>query len=315
MMTNTKSVSVKSITANVHRPHSFKNAIVTRALPKGVKLPVWDWTETLEEHEYDGAYGFAKDLLDDRGASFETDHLGFGEDARYVSGQEILNCLKPGVYPYLPTYVEFGIHSSRRQNSDTWSFYTNCAYILKLWVNHCFEDIFYEDWHDEIIIKDMREKASYYAEKAKDVKKDCEALYEEVKDFISSVEGTLWENDCDDPTIYLKDNYDIRFVTDTENYYEDGDTEVTVRDEDGDDVEYRDDFVDKHTHAMIEQWNDLEGDYDCDAFGDEVNDAGDLYFFSLIKTALTVAKERMAEWDGIDHTVDDDDCEDEAVAE
>lgn len=174
---------------------------------------------------------------------------------------------------------------------------------------------------DDALEKSIVDTASWCREKAEMIEKECDALWDEIYDFV--VEGGYDMNDGanrDPFDLTLKDGKRIWFNTNTAHFFEDGDQIVFVMDSDvehperhryrGSD-EYRDDFVEDHTRAMWDDIQSIHREHDFDAFDDELNDAGDLYYITMVKTALTVAKEHMAKWDGIDHTVDDD----EAVAE
>lgn len=165
------------------------------------------------------------------------------------------------------------------------------------------------------IINNIRECAEACSKDAAELKKECKALYEEVKDFIDSEKLDL------DDYLYgvkltLKDESELTFNTDTETAYHDKDTKVRIMETSILGIHhysYREDFVDDCVDYIKDGITELceQYDHDCIEFEDELNDAGELLYYSLLKTALTVAKERMAKWDGIDHTVDDD----EAVAE
>lgn len=288
--------SVKSIVAN-HL--NLKNATVTRALPKWCKLHADDGHYSVLQ-DYDKDYGFEcmRDLLTDRNAG-DIKTNGY-TDGYVLFGQDIRKCLKPGMYYEIPDDAEFGIKWDRR--SEGFWFYTNCPYVEKLWNEERFVEEFYKD-RDECIIADICEKAKGFAEDAKCVKEECEKLYDEVKDFIADYDGDLWDSD-DEYAFHLKDGCTLSYNTAMTFFYHDGDEVVEISDEEGC-KSYRDDFVEKYTDDLFEQWNEIEAECDLD---DEINDAGELYCYSLLKTALTVAKERMAKWDGIDHTDDDDEC-------
>ena len=322
-----KSVSVNKLIATARRPHSFKKAIVSRALPKWMKLPVWDYTENLQEYNDDEAGAVIKGFLEELDATFEYDHDGFGYDCLYLKGHDILKCLDKGAYYKIPEDAEFGVETSRRQGDDGYWFYTNCPYIKKLWEDECFSKEFYSDFHSAILINRMHNCAKACSEDAAVVIKECKELYEEVKDFIVDAGDFDSFSDWYGVELTLKDGAELTFDTDIESFYERGDSDVciTETDEDGHVHQtHRDDFVDDCTGYITGLWDDVGKAYKEDdiffdwsspVYVDDVNDAGELYFYSLLKTALTVAKERMAKWDGIDHTVDDDEADDEAVAE
>lgn len=167
------------------------------------------------------------------------------------------------------------------------------------------------------IINNIRNCADACSKDAAELKKECKALYEEVKDFIA-----YEKLDLDDflygVKITLKDESELTFNTDTETFFHDKDTEVRVLETSLLGIPhyaYRDDFVENYVDYIDDGITELCEQYDHDGlyYADELNDAGELLYYSLLKTALTVAKERMAKWDGIDHTVDDD--EDEECAE
>ena len=160
------------------------------------------------------------------------------------------------------------------------------------------------------IIRNIRNCAKACSKDAAELKKECKALYGEVKDFID------YESlDLDDylygVELTLKDEAELTFDIDAQTAYNDKDTKVRI-------IEtnilglhhysYRDDFVDDCVDYIKDGINELCEQYDHDwvEFEDELNDAGELLYYSLLKTALTVAKERMAEWDE-----DEDECEDE----
>ena len=161
------------------------------------------------------------------------------------------------------------------------------------------------------IIRNIRDCAKECSKDAAELKKECKALYDEVKDFIDGESLDL--NDyLYGVKLTLKDEAELTFCADAETAYCDKDTKVRI-------IEtnilglhhysYRDDFVDDCVDYIKDGINELCEQYDHDwiEFEDELNDAGELLYYSLLKTALTVAKEHMAEW------VEDD--EDEECAE
>ena len=164
------------------------------------------------------------------------------------------------------------------------------------------------------IINNIHKCAKACSKDAADLKKECKALYEEVKDFIS--DETL---DLDDylygVKLTLKDEAELTFTTDTETAFHDRDTKVRIMETNVltnflgiHDYSYRDDFVEDYIDYIKDGIETLcERGHDCLDYEDDLNDAGENLYYSLLKTALTVAKERMAKWDGIDHTIDDDD--------
>jgi hypothetical protein len=159
------------------------------------------------------------------------------------------------------------------------------------------------------IINNIRECAEACSEDAAELKKECKALYEEVKDFID-----YEKLDLDDylygVKLTLKDEAELTFTTDTETAYHDKDTKVRIM-ETGilgiHHYSYRDDFVEDYVDYIKDGINELceQYDHDCIEFEDELNAAGELLYYSLLKTALIVVKERMAKWE------DEDDCEDD----
>lgn len=160
------------------------------------------------------------------------------------------------------------------------------------------------------IIRNIRNCAKACSKDAAELKKECKAMYEEVKDFID------YESlDLDDylygVELTLKDEAELTFNTDTQTAYNDKDTKVRIMVTSILGIHhysYRDDFVEDYVDYIKDGINELCEQYDHDwiEFEDEINDAGALLYYSLLKTALTVAKERMAEWDE-----DEDECEDE----
>ena len=166
------------------------------------------------------------------------------------------------------------------------------------------------------IIRNIRNCAKACSKDAAELKKECKALYEEVKDFIDYESLDLDDYLCG-VKLALKDEVELTFDTDTQAAYNDKDTKVRI-------IEtnllglhhysYRDDFVDDCVDYIKDGINELYEQYDHDwiEFEDELNDAGELLYYSLLKTALTVAKERMTEWD---EDEDEDECEDEECAE
>ena len=159
------------------------------------------------------------------------------------------------------------------------------------------------------IIRNIRNCAEACSKDSAKLKKECKALYDEVKDFID------YESlDLDDylygVKLTLKDEAELTFTTDTETAYYDKDTKVRIMETSLLGIHhysYRDDFVDDCVDYIKDGINELCEQYDHDAyeFYDELNDAGELLYYSLLKTALTVVKEHMAEWDD----EDEDDCE------
>ena len=108
----------------------------------------------------------------------------------------------------------------------------------------------------------------------------------------------------------MKDGAELTFTTDTETCYYDKDTKVRIMVTSLLGIphnSYRDDFVDDCVDYIKDGINDLCEQYDHDAydFYDELNDAGELLYYSLLKTALTVAKEHKSIWDDED---EDEDC-------
>ena len=164
---------------------------------------------------------------------------------------------------------------------------------------------------ETIIINNIRDCAKECSKEAAELKGECKALYEEVKDFID------YESlDLDDylygVELTLKDGAELTFTTDTETAYYDKDTKVRIMVTSLLGIphySYRDDFVDDCVDYIKDGINVLCERYDHDAyeFYDELNDAGELLYYSLLKTALTVAKEHKSIWD--------DEDEDESVAE
>lgn len=152
------------------------------------------------------------------------------------------------------------------------------------------------------IINNLRENAANCSAAAAELKEECKALYEEVKDFIED------ENlDLDDylygVELTLKDGAELTFNTDTETFFHNRDTEVRVW---ATSYTYRDDFVEDYVGYASDRIDELCEKYGHDGAGfvDELNDAGELLYYSLLKTALTVAKERMAEWTDEDEDED-----------
>lgn len=166
------------------------------------------------------------------------------------------------------------------------------------------------------IITNIRECAEACSKDAAELKKECKALYEEVKDFIAYKKLDL-DNYLYGVKLALKDGVELTFSTDTETFFNDKDTEVRIMETDLlgiPDYSYRDDFVEDYIDYIKDGIETLceQYDHDCFEFEDELGGAGENLYYSLLKTALTVAKERMAKWDGIDHTIendDEDECE------
>ena len=148
------------------------------------------------------------------------------------------------------------------------------------------------------IINNIRECAKDCSKDAAELKKECKALYEEVKDFI---EDELY-NPIGGVNLTLKDESELTFNIDVETAYLDRDTKVRIMETSILGIPhyaYRDDFVEDYVDCINDDINELceRYDHDCTEFEDELDDAGGLLYYSLLKTALTVAKERMAEWD------------------
>lgn len=169
------------------------------------------------------------------------------------------------------------------------------------------------------LINNILECAEACSKDAAELKEECKALYAEVKDFIA-----YEKLDLDDylygVKLMLKDEVELTFNTDTETFFHDKDTKVRIMETSLLGIHhysYRDDFVEDYVDYIKDGINELceQYDHDCIEFEDDLNGAGELLYYSLLKTALTVAKERMAKWDGIDHTVDDDEDECEECAE
>ena len=162
---------------------------------------------------------------------------------------------------------------------------------------------------ETIIINNIRDCAKECSKEASELKKECKALYEEVKDFID------YERlDLDDylygVELTLKDGAELTFTTDTETFYYNKDTKVRIMVTSLLGIphySYRDDFVDDRVDSIKDGINDLceQYDHDADEFYDELNDAGELLYYSLLKTALTVAKEHKSIWDDED---EDEEC-------
>lgn len=166
---------------------------------------------------------------------------------------------------------------------------------------------------ETILINNIRECAKDCSKDASELKKECKALYEEVKDFID-YESLDLDDYLRGVELTLKDEAELTFTTDTETFFEDKDTKVCIMETSLLGIphySYRDDFVDDYVDYIKDGINELCEQYDHDAyeFEDELNDAGELLYYSLLKTALTVVKEHKSRWD------DEDEAEAEYVAE
>ena len=162
---------------------------------------------------------------------------------------------------------------------------------------------------ETIIINNIRDCAKECSKEASELKKECKALYEEVKDFID-YESLDLDDYLRGVELTLKDGAELTFTTDTETFYYDKDTKVRIMVTSFLGIphySYRDDFVDDRVDYIKDGINDLCEQYDHDAyeFDDELNDAGELLHYSLLKTALTVAKEHKSIWDDED---EDEEC-------
>ena len=170
------------------------------------------------------------------------------------------------------------------------------------------------------LINNIHKSAKACSKDAAELKKECKALYEEVKDFIAYKKLDL-DDYLDGVKITLKDGAELTFTTDTETGFHDRDTKVRIVEPTLltsvlgiYDYSYRDDFVEDYIDYIKERVETLcERGHDSIAYEDDLNDAGELLYYSLLKTALTVAKERMAKWDSVDE--EDEDEDDEAVAD
>lgn len=166
---------------------------------------------------------------------------------------------------------------------------------------------------ETILINNIRECAKDCSKDASELKKECKALYEEVKDFIDYESLDLDDYLCG-VELTLKDEAELTFTTDTETAFKDKDTKVRIMETSLLGIHhysYRDDFVDDCVDYIKDGINELCEQYDHDAyeFYDELNDAGELLYYSLLKTALTVVKEHKSRWD------DEDEDEAEECAE
>lgn len=162
---------------------------------------------------------------------------------------------------------------------------------------------------ETILINNIRECAKDCSKDASELKKECKALYEEVKDFID-YESLDLDDYLRGVELTLKDEAELTFTTDTETFFKDKDTKVRIMETSLLGIphySYRDDFVDDCVDCIKDGINELCEQYDHDAyeFDDELNDAGELLYYSLLKTALTVVKEHKSRWDD----EDEDECE------
>ena len=154
---------------------------------------------------------------------------------------------------------------------------------------------------EKAIIRNIRDCAKECSKDAAELKKECKALYDEVKDFIDYESLDLDDYLCG-VKLTLKDEAELTFTTDTETGYCYKDTKVRIMVTSILGIHhyfYRDDFVDDCVDYIKDGINELCEQYDHDAyeFEDELNDAGELLYYSLLKTALTVAKEHKSRWD------------------
>lgn len=204
------SKTVKSLIANSRRPHSFKNAIITRALPR--VCDIYDEIEYLSDYLSNWFSDEVNENFKSLGAKQEREEIPNGYTfpdvylSREVYGDDIKKCLKNGGKGIrLNPNACFGIEAPQYE-SGGYRFYTNSRKVQELYEKGKFLPEFCVEG-----LYGMRRDG--LQETANEIKAQCREIEDRISDYCSDHdieyyidEESIFQYDATDARAYIQWN-------------------------------------------------------------------------------------------------------------